>query len=75
MYNEKVSELLNEHNITHEMKGRSKSIYSIYNKMTKGKKYLHKLTQYTIAIYKSTLHINGHWNGAFLILKHIEMRL
>ena len=34
-----VSELLTSHNITHEMKGRSKSIYSIYNKMNKGKKF------------------------------------
>ena len=36
---EEVSELLNEHNIVHEIKGRSKSIYSIYNKMNKGKKF------------------------------------
>ena len=38
MLNE-VSELLNEHNITHEIKGRSKSIYSIYNKLNKGRKF------------------------------------
>ncbi len=34
-----VSHLLNEHNITHEIKGRAKSIYSIYNKLNKGKKF------------------------------------
>lgn len=34
-----VSQLLNEHNIPHEIKGRSKSIYSIYTKMAKGKKF------------------------------------
>ena len=34
-----VSDLLNEHNIPHEIKGRSKSIYSIYNKMSKGKRF------------------------------------
>ena len=38
MLNE-VSDLLNEHNIPHEIKGRSKSIYSIYNKMSKGKRF------------------------------------
>ena len=38
MLNE-VSNLLNEHNIKHEIKGRSKSIYSIYNKLNKGKKW------------------------------------
>lgn len=38
MLNE-VSNLLIEHNIKHEIKGRSKSIYSIYNKLNKGKKW------------------------------------
>ncbi len=38
MLNE-VSNLLTEHNVTHEIKGRSKSIYSIYNKMAKGKSF------------------------------------
>lgn len=36
---DEVSTLLTEHNISHEIKGRSKSIYSIYNKMNKGKKF------------------------------------
>ena len=35
---EEVSNLLTEHNINHEIKGRSKSIYSIYNKLNKGRK-------------------------------------
>ena len=34
-----VSNILNEHNIPHEIKGRAKSIYSIYNKLNKGKKF------------------------------------
>ena len=29
-------EILNEHNIKHEIKGRAKSVYSIYNKLSKG---------------------------------------
>ena len=34
-----VENLLNEYHIPHEMKGRAKSIYSIYNKLDKGKKF------------------------------------
>ncbi len=34
-----VSTLLTEHNINHEIFGRSKSVYSIYKKMQKGKKF------------------------------------
>ena len=34
-----VEDLLNEYHIPHEMKGRAKSIYSIYNKLNKGKKF------------------------------------
>ncbi len=36
---EEVKDILTEHNIPFEMKGRSKSIYSIYNKLNKGKKF------------------------------------
>ena len=36
---ESVSKLLNENNIKHEIKGRAKSIYSIYKKMDKGKSF------------------------------------
>jgi len=38
MINE-VSALLNNHNISHEIKGRSKGIYSIYNKLSKGREW------------------------------------
>ena len=34
-----ISDLLNEHHIPHEIKGRAKCIYSIYNKLDKGKKF------------------------------------
>ena len=34
-----VSNLLNEHGINHEIKGRAKSIYSIYKKLDKGKRF------------------------------------
>ncbi len=38
MMNE-VSKILNEHGIKHEVKGRAKSIYSIYRKLDKGKRF------------------------------------
>lgn len=34
-----VSNLLNEHRIKHEIKGRAKSIYSIYKKLDKGRRF------------------------------------
>ena len=36
---DKVSELLNQYNIKHKIKGRAKSIYSIYKKLDKGKRF------------------------------------
>lgn len=36
---ESLSHLLSENGITHEIKGRVKSVYSIYNKLNNGKKY------------------------------------
>ena len=36
---EEVTKLLTEHHIPHEIKGRAKCIYSIYNKLDKGKKF------------------------------------
>ena len=36
---EKVTILLNKNNIKHEIKGRAKSIYSIYKKLDKGKRF------------------------------------
>ncbi len=34
-----VSKILSDNNISHEMKGRTKSVYSIYNKLNKGKSF------------------------------------
>ena len=36
---ENISKILDENNIKHEIKGRAKSIYSIYKKLDKGKKF------------------------------------
>ena len=34
-----VSKILSDNNISHDMKGRTKSVYSIYNKLNKGKSF------------------------------------
>ena len=36
---ESLSYILNEHNIKHEIKGRAKSIYSIYKKLDTGRRF------------------------------------
>ncbi len=36
---DEVSKILDSHNVKHEIKGRSKSIYSIYKKLDKGRKF------------------------------------
>ena len=48
-----VSELLDAHHINHEIKGRAKSIYSIYNKLDKGKKFsdIYDLLALRILVY------------------------
>ena len=47
----KVSSLLNEAGIKHEIKGRAKSIYSIYKKMDKGKKFSNIYDLYALRVY------------------------
>lgn len=49
-----ISELLLSHNIKHTLKGRSKSIYSIYKKMEKGKKFSDIYDLLGIRIFVST---------------------
>ena len=51
---ESISKLLNEHNIKHEIKGRSKSIYSIYNKMQNGKKFEEIYDILALRVYVNT---------------------
>ena len=50
----RVSELLMENNINFEIKGRAKSIYSIYNKMQKGKKFSEIYDLYALRIIVDT---------------------
>ena len=48
---ESVSELLNKEGIKHEIKGRAKSIYSIYKKLDKGKKFSNIYDLYALRVY------------------------
>lgn len=50
----KVSEILNKNNIKHEIKGRAKSIYSIYKKLDKGKKFSDIYDLYALRVYVDT---------------------
>ena len=50
----KISELLIENNIKFEIKGRAKSIYSIYNKLQKGKKFSEIYDIYALRIIVDT---------------------
>ena len=49
-----ISLMLNEHSIKHEIKGRSKSIYSIYNKMQNGKKFEEIYDILALRVYVNT---------------------
>ncbi len=51
---ESVSELLNTHGIEHKIKGRSKSIYSIYKKLEKGKRFSDIYDLLALRIYVET---------------------
>lgn len=51
---ESVSKLLNKHGIKHKIKGRSKSIYSIYKKLEKGKRFSDIYDLLALRIYVKT---------------------
>lgn len=51
---DKVDVLLNEANIEHELKGRSKSIFGIYKKMDKGKKFKDIYDILALRVYVNT---------------------
>ena len=49
-----VSGILNDHDIKHEIKGRAKSIYSIYKKLDKGKKFSDIFDLLALRVYVDT---------------------
>lgn len=51
---ENVSDILNKHKIKHKIKGRSKSIYSIYKKLQKGKRFSDIYDLLALRIYVNT---------------------
>lgn len=51
-----VSEILNKHEIKHEIKGRSKSIYSIYKKLDKGKRFSDIFDLLALRVFVNTEH-------------------
>ncbi len=52
---DKVSNLLDENGIDYEIKGRAKSIYSIYNKLCKGKKFSEIYDLYALRVLVNTI--------------------
>lgn len=50
----RVSELLNKNGISHEIKGRAKSIYSIYKKLDKGRKFKDIYDLYALRVFVDT---------------------
>ena len=50
-----VSNLLNEHRIKHEIKGRAKSIYSIYKKLDKGKRFSYIYDLLALRVFVDTV--------------------
>ncbi|HHT38646.1 MAG TPA: bifunctional (p)ppGpp synthetase/guanosine-3',5'-bis(diphosphate) 3'-pyrophosphohydrolase [Mollicutes bacterium] len=51
---ENISNILLQNNIKHEIKGRSKSIYSIYNKMQKGRRFKEIYDILALRVYVET---------------------
>lgn len=49
-----ISDLLSEHEINHSIKGRAKSIYSIYNKLDKGRKFSDIYDLLALRVYVDT---------------------